>query len=85
MTASLNVVEFPTGDIADVPRGLRAIADQIESGEFGDAYNMAWVIDCGDARIEVGMLGHAAEPGATAHLLFGIAVRKMEDRVLNPE
>lgn len=79
MAESLKVVSLPTADVGDVSRGLRHIADQIEHGDFGHAHNLAWVIDCGDSRIELGMLGHSAEPGPTAHLLYAIAQRKLED------
>lgn len=76
--SALNVVKFPDKDVGDVPRALRAVADRIESGEFGGAHNLAWVIDCGHGRIEVGLLGHAGIAGAEAHLLFALAQRKLE-------
>lgn len=72
------VVKLPDRDLTDVPKTLRALADAIERGEYGDAHNVAWVIDCGDSRVECGMAGAAPEPGATAHLLFAIAQRKLE-------
>ena len=73
------LIEFPDRDIRDVPRALRALADQIEAGEMGDAHNCAWVVDCGDRRIEVGLCGSASEGGPVAHLLFSVALRKLED------
>ena len=73
----MNVVELPTKDIGDIPRGLRAIADAIEAGEYGDAHNLAWVIDCGNYRIEIGMLGHAAMAGAEGAYLFALAHTKL--------
>lgn len=76
--SNLNIIELPDRDLTDVPRALRALADGIERGDYGDAHNVAWVVDCGDSRIEIGMAGAAPEPGATAHLLFGIAMRKLE-------
>lgn len=75
---SLNVVKLPSSDLGDIPRGLRAIADQIESGEFGDARNMAFVLDCGDSTVTIGLLGLTPEPVATGHLLFALAQRKLE-------
>lgn len=73
------IVNFPEKHIADVPRMLRAIADQVDTGVFGDAHNLAWVIDCGDSRIEIGLCGAAAESGVTAYYLFGRGMRKLEE------
>lgn len=75
----MKLIELPVKDIADLARGLRAIADGIEAGDYDDAHNLAWVLDCGNGRIEMGMLGRAASPGAEGHLLFAIAQRKLED------
>lgn len=72
------VLQFPDRDLTDVPRTLRALADAIERGEYGDAHNVAWVVDCGDSRVACGLAGAAPEPEATAHLLFAIAQRKLE-------
>jgi len=75
---SLSVVSFPSKDIRNVPASLRALADSIEQGLYGAAHNLAWVIDCGDARIEAGLLGSAAEVAPTAYFLFGLAQRRIE-------
>ena len=77
MTAT--VLHLPDRDLTDVPRALRALADAIERGEYGDGHNAAWVVDCGDKRVECGLAGAAPEPWATAHLLFAIAQRKLEE------
>ena len=77
------LLQFPKIDIADVPRGLREIADQIEAGDFGGAHNLAWVIDCGDGKVEVGMLGRAGEPGAVAHFLFSLGQQKLLGAVID--
>ena len=74
----LKLVHLPECNIQDIPRGLRAIADEIEDGKYSDAHNLAWVIDCGDGRLEIGMLGAAPEPGVTAYYLYGLAMRKLE-------
>lgn len=77
---SLKLIEFPSRPGAqDLPDALRALADDIEAGTFGDAHNLAWAIDCGDGRVEIGLMGPAPQPGATAYLLFGLAKRKIED------
>jgi hypothetical protein len=79
---SLRVIQFPDKDINDIPGTLRKLADQIEAGDYDDAHNLAWVIDCGDSRIEVGMMGKAPEPATLAHFLFALGQRKLEGAVL---
>lgn len=75
----LKVLEFPSSPgCTDVAAALRRLADGIEAGEYGDAHNLAWSLDCGDGRIEIGLQGKAPEPGVTAYYLFGIAQRKLE-------
>ena len=73
------LLKLPASDMRDVARMVRRIADGIEEGEFGQAHNMAWVMDCGNGRIEVGLLGAAPEPSALGHLLFALGMRKLED------
>lgn len=76
---SLNIVQFPEQYAAlDIPASLRILADQIEAGEHGDAYTLLWVIDAGDGRIDLGLMGKAAEAGITAHFLAAVAQRKIE-------
>jgi hypothetical protein len=76
---SAELVQFPERDMSDVPRMLRSVADSIEAGEYGDAHNLAWVIDCGAGRIEVGLCGKAPEPGLTGHFLLACGQRKIEN------
>ena len=75
---SATVVKLPDLDLADVPRTLRNLADAIERGEYGQAFNAAWVIDCGDGKVAVGMCGQSPLPGADAHLLLAMGMRKLE-------
>lgn len=75
MAAAL--MQFPDRDIRDIPRALRALADKVEGGEFGDAHNLAWVIDCGNGQIETGLAGDAPQAGITAHFLWAMAMRKI--------
>ena len=74
----VKVVPIPTNSLADVAGGLRRIADQIEKGEFGDAHNVAWVIDAGNGDIRVGMLGMAPEPASITHFLLALGQRRLE-------
>jgi hypothetical protein len=74
---SAKLLEFPERDVTDVPRGLRSLADSIMNGEFGGAHNLVWAIDCGDGKVEVGLLGQAAETGPVAHFLMCLAQQKL--------
>lgn len=76
------LLEFPDQNVADVPSCLRALADAIERGEYGDAHCVAWVVDCGNHRVEIGLAGTSPAPGAEGHLLFGIAMKKLEGAAL---
>lgn len=69
------LVHFPTtnGAVSD----LRDLADSIEKGEFGDAHNVAWVLDSGDSNISVGLAGWAGSPGAEALLLLACGQHKI--------
>lgn len=79
---NISVVKFPELTAAtSIPDALRKLADQIEAGDYDDAHNLGWVIDCGNSRIEIGLLGKAASPGAEAHLLFTLAQHRILDGV----
>ena len=73
----MKIVEFPAHSVKDIAGGLRRLADDIDGGKYLDAYNVVWIIDCGKARVEFGMLGHAAEPGAVVLLLMELAKQKL--------
>lgn len=75
MTEALKVVEFPGGDI---PSMLRAMADAVEAGAYGDAHNFAWVCDCGCGHIELGLMGPAPSAAPLAHFLFGSAMQRLQ-------
>ena len=77
MTAAL--VQFPAREVDDIPRMLRNLADGIEQGKHGESHNLAWVLDCGDGEIKVGLLGTAAELAPTLHYLLALGLRKVED------
>lgn len=75
----LNVISFPERNLADVPASLRRMADAIDQGKYGDVNNIAWVIDCGDSEIRLGLFGAAPEPAMTAYYLLGVGMRKLEE------
>jgi len=74
----MKLLQFPQRDVTDVPAALRRLADDIEAGKFGEAPHLAWVIDCGDSRLSIGLLGESTEPGAVAYYLYGKAMRKLD-------
>ena len=77
--ASLNVVQFPDHYAAiNIPESLRVLADKIEAGEHGACHTLLWVVDAGDGKINLGLMGKAAEAGITAHFLAAVAQRKIE-------
>lgn len=76
---TLKVIKFPEHYAAlDIPAALRVLADEIESGEHGATHTLLWVIDAGDSRIDMGLMGKAGERGITAHFLAAVAQRKIE-------
>ena len=81
----MNVVELPVTHANDLPTKLRKLADQIEAGEFEDAHSLAWVLDCGNSRIEIGLMGKAESPGVEAHFLFTLGAHKLVTGVLNAD
>ena len=64
------VVPFPAQNQNDIPNALRRLADGIEAGNYGDAHNIAFVIDCGDSAVRVGLYGATPVAGSTAHFLL---------------
>lgn len=75
----MNIIDLPVKDIGSIAQRLRDLADAIEEGHFGDAHNVAWVIDCGGGKVEVGFLGRSpGVAGADAHLLLGIGLHKLQ-------
>lgn len=76
----LKVVEFPDHNACqNIPEALRDLARSIEEGNYADAHNLVWAIDCGDGRVEIGLLGKAPEPSTAAYFLLGLAKRRLED------
>lgn len=71
------VIPLPTPDVRDIPRMLRSLADDVEKGTYDNAHNLAWVIDTGNGKVEVGLMGAAGETGAVAHLLFALAQQRI--------
>jgi hypothetical protein len=77
--SALKVLQFPSlPGCQDVSKALRELADEIDKGTKGDAHNIVWALDCGNGRIEVGLMGKAPEPAMTAYYLLGMAQRKLE-------
>lgn len=79
--AEVKVLKMPERNVQDIPRALRTLAEEVEQGKLGDCHNIAWVVDVGGGRVEVGLLGAAAEAGPTAHLLLAKGLRALEGPV----
>lgn len=47
------VVHLTQSTLADIPRVLRSIADEVESGNFTDSVNMVCVLEAGDKQVEL--------------------------------
>jgi hypothetical protein len=73
----LNVIQFPAPNMGDVSAQLRELADAVDRGEYGDAHNIAWVMDCGDNRTEFGLMGKSESSGANFVLLLNLALHKL--------
>lgn len=77
---SLKVVQLPERNaILDIPAALRDLATSIEEGNYDLAHNLVWAIDCGNGRVEIGLLGQSPQPATTAYFLLGLAKRRLED------
>lgn len=79
MTTNLKIVTIDQPSAFDIPAALRNLATDIENGDFGNPHNLAWIIDCGGGRIEIGVLGKVSELAPVAYWLFGLAKRKLEN------
>lgn len=75
---SAKLLEFPPQDVCDISKALRNLADDVEAGKYGDAHNLAWIIDCGNCRIEVGLIGPCGELAPSLHYLMSLGLRKVE-------
>jgi len=77
---TLKVVQFPDRPACqNLPDALRELAESIEGGNYDAAHNLVWAIDCGDGRVEIGLLGQSPQPATTAYFLLGLAKRRLED------
>lgn len=72
----LRVIEFPSGNVQDIPARLRSLADLIEGGAIEgsvlgltDATHLAWVTANEAGDVEVGMFGGSFDRYALAGLL----------------
>ena len=79
----MKLLQFEQPECIDVVTGLRNLANNIEAGNFGDAHNLAWVIDCGNGDVDVGLLGKAKEVGAELFLLLSMGTHKIVTGVTN--
>lgn len=71
------IIAFPARIGDDIPSQLRDLADRVESGEFGTVHSVTWVADCGDFRVEVGLVGNSPLPGPVAVQMLMMGVMKL--------
>ena len=64
------VVQIPCTTMQDIPGMLRNLANDIESGEMGEARQLVYVLDTGSGVVDVGLLGMSASLVAEAYLLL---------------
>ena len=78
----MKVIEFPEVSAKDVVKGLRALADDIEKGEHGQAVCLAWVLDTGN-DVEIGAIGQMSELASYTSYLFTLANFKISQITFN--
>lgn len=78
MKPEFKIVELlPGSGIIDIVQGLRNLADEIEASGIAP-HNIAYAADYGDSDIRPGLLGQSAAAGAETHILFAVAMRRLE-------
>lgn len=61
---SAQLLDFPlNSSMLDIPSALRELAEEIERGEHGEAFNLMWVIDKGNSEMSPGLMGKSPQPG----------------------
>lgn len=75
------VVQIPCTTVQDIPGMLRNLANDIESGEMGEARQLVYVLDTGSGVVDVGLLGTAAV-GAEAYLLLAAGQKHILEGIL---
>lgn len=73
MTDRSNLYELPSSTLADIPRVLRAIADEIEAGKYGKTQVAAVIIESDAGDIRTFGAGNADHHRAIAMFHLGIA------------
>ena len=74
----MNLVKFPGSKLDDIPGALRKLAEEIESGAFGEVRRLVWVAELEAGEIGVGLIGSCAEPAPMTYMLLGLAKRRIE-------
>lgn len=75
---SAQLLDFPlNSSMLDIPSSLRELAEQIESGEHGEAFNLMWVIDTGNSEMSLGLIGKSQQPGLLAYYMAGAVQKKL--------
>lgn len=72
LLGTAKIYELPKATLQDIPRVLRAIADEMEAGEYGTTQGAAIVIEEDNGNIRTFGAGHADYYRAFALFHFGI-------------
>ena len=82
----MNIVEFPRGNVTDIPAGLRGLADLIENGPDGgvvavsDAVSVVWIAVNANGAIESGCIGQDSDRFKIAGIMQAAAMKLLGDR-----
>ena len=71
------VVQIPCTTMHDIPGMLRNLANDIESGEMGEARQLVYVLDTGSGVVDVGLMGQSHSPGTEAYFLLACGQKKI--------
>mgnify|MGYP003452347716 CR=1 FL=1 len=74
----MNLVKFPGSKLDDIPGALRRLAEEIESGAFGEVHRLVWIVEVAGGVNGLGLIGPCAEPGPMTYMMLGLAKRRIE-------
>lgn len=77
---SAQLVVMRDTNLRDITGTLRALADQIEAGRYGEIHALVWVLAA--KNVDVGFAGEAAYAAAAAHLLLHAGAHRLVSNAL---
>lgn len=67
-----------TPESKSIPEQLIELAKSIQQGDFGPVQKVAYVMDCGDGAIVVGLAGDTKSIAIETYFMLGIGKRTIE-------